>query len=35
MQLLGPLNWWCPDWLQRILPRLDLEGAAPEPAASR
>jgi RND superfamily putative drug exporter len=35
MQLLGPLNWWCPDWLQRILPRLDLEGAAPQPASSR
>jgi RND superfamily putative drug exporter len=35
MQLLGPLNWWCPDWLQRILPRLDLEGAAPQPASGR
>jgi RND superfamily putative drug exporter len=25
MQLLGPRNWWIPDWLERILPRLDLE----------
>ena len=25
MQLLGPLNWWIPDWLERILPRLDIE----------
>jgi putative drug exporter of the RND superfamily len=30
MQLLGARNWWIPDWLERILPRLDVE-----PAASR
>jgi putative drug exporter of the RND superfamily len=28
MQLLGPNNWWIPDWLERILPRLDVEAAA-------
>jgi RND superfamily putative drug exporter len=27
MQLLGGANWWLPQWLDRILPRLD-----PEPA---
>jgi putative drug exporter of the RND superfamily len=33
MQLLGDRNWWIPNWLERILPRLDVErvavGAAP------
>jgi putative drug exporter of the RND superfamily len=29
MQLLGQANWWIPGWLERILPRLDLAGAAP------
>jgi putative drug exporter of the RND superfamily len=28
MQLLGKRNWWIPDWLERILPRLDLERVA-------
>jgi putative drug exporter of the RND superfamily len=28
MQLLGARNWWIPDWLERILPRLDIERAA-------
>jgi RND superfamily putative drug exporter len=28
MQLLGSRNWWIPSWLERILPRLDLEPAA-------
>ena len=27
MQLLGDRNWWIPDWLERILPRLDVEPA--------
>jgi RND superfamily putative drug exporter len=33
MKLLGDRNWWLPGWLDRILPRLDIEGAAglPEP----
>ena len=25
MQLLGARNWWIPDWLERRLPRLDVE----------
>jgi RND superfamily putative drug exporter len=28
MQLLGSSNWWIPDWLERILPRLDVERRA-------
>jgi RND superfamily putative drug exporter len=26
MSLLGGANWWLPNWLDRILPHLDLEG---------
>ncbi len=32
MQLLGPRNWWIPDWLERILPRIDVEAREPEAA---
>jgi RND superfamily putative drug exporter len=28
MQLLGDRNWWIPDWLERRLPRLDIEHVA-------
>jgi hypothetical protein len=28
MQLLGSGNWWIPNWLERILPRLDVERVA-------
>jgi putative drug exporter of the RND superfamily len=28
MQLLGERNWWIPNWLERILPRLDVERVA-------
>jgi RND superfamily putative drug exporter len=28
MELLGSRNWWIPDWLDRILPRIELEGPA-------
>jgi putative drug exporter of the RND superfamily len=28
MQLLGDRNWWIPSWLERVLPRLDVEPAA-------
>ena len=28
MQLLGERNWWIPDWLEKILPRLDVERLA-------
>ena len=27
MTLLGRANWWLPGWLDRILPRIDAEGA--------
>ena len=27
MQLLGHRNWWIPSWLERMLPRLDVERA--------
>jgi RND superfamily putative drug exporter len=26
MELLGDKNWWLPKWLDRILPRVDVEG---------
>jgi RND superfamily putative drug exporter len=29
MQLLGKWNWWIPSWLERRLPRLDVEPGAP------
>jgi putative drug exporter of the RND superfamily len=28
MELLGDRNWWLPRWLDRLLPRLDVEGEA-------
>ncbi len=34
MQLLGKRNWWIPDWLERILPRLDVERVTPAGAES-
>ena len=33
MELLGDRNWWLPRWMDRVLPRLDLEGGAPAPLA--
>ncbi len=38
MTLLGRANWWLPSWLDRILPRLDVDGhepPTPEPAHQR
>jgi RND superfamily putative drug exporter len=35
MQLLGPANWWIPNWLERVLPRLDVERVAVSGAESR
>ena len=35
MQLLGNRNWWIPDWLERILPRLDVERVAVGAAEAR
>jgi putative drug exporter of the RND superfamily len=32
MQLLDARNWWIPNWLERILPRIDVERGAPEVA---
>ncbi len=29
MQLLGDRNWWIPAWLDRIIPRAELEAAEP------
>jgi putative drug exporter of the RND superfamily len=26
MELLGDWNWWLPKWLDRILPRVHVEG---------
>jgi RND superfamily putative drug exporter len=30
MELLGDANWWLPRWLDRVLPRISVEGHAPE-----
>lgn len=27
MELLGARNWWIPKWLDRVFPRIDVEGA--------
>lgn len=35
MQLLGRWNWWIPSWLDRVLPRIPLEGADTRPARKR
>jgi putative drug exporter of the RND superfamily len=35
MQLLDHRNWWIPDWLERILPQLDVERVAMGTASSR
>jgi putative drug exporter of the RND superfamily len=32
MRLLGDANWWMPRWLDRVLPRLDIEGTGSLPA---
>jgi RND superfamily putative drug exporter len=34
MELLGPRNWWLPRWLDRLLPRIDVERAATTPATT-
>ncbi len=35
MQLLGKYNWWIPDWLENLLPRLDVERVAVGTAEGR
>jgi RND superfamily putative drug exporter len=32
MKLLGDRNWWLPGWLDRLLPRVDIEGGTGLPA---
>ncbi len=35
MELLGNKNWWIPGWLERILPKIDVDGHShPTPIAS-
>ena len=33
MRLMGRWNWWMPAWLDRLLPRIDLEVSAGSPGA--
>jgi putative drug exporter of the RND superfamily len=35
MQLLGKWNWWIPNWLEKVLPRLDVEHVGLRPAEGR
>jgi RND superfamily putative drug exporter len=35
MELLGDRNWWLPAWLDRVLPRLEIEGRGAVPPAER
>jgi RND superfamily putative drug exporter len=35
MQLLGSRNWWIPDWLERLLPQLDVGRVAVGAAGGR
>ena len=30
MELLGDLNWWLPRWLDRLLPKIEVEGHVPD-----
>jgi RND superfamily putative drug exporter len=34
MELLGDRNWWLPGWLERLLPKVDVEGHREEAAPS-
>ena len=35
MELLGARNWWIPKWLDRVLPRIDVEGHVNTAGADR
>ena len=35
LTLLGERAWWLPRWLDRLLPRVDVEGASLAPAPAR
>jgi RND superfamily putative drug exporter len=26
MELLGDRNWWLPEWINKLLPKIDVEG---------
>jgi RND superfamily putative drug exporter len=26
MKLMGDANWWLPNWLDRLMPTIDMEG---------
>jgi RND superfamily putative drug exporter len=30
MELLGDANWWLPKWLDRLLPKISVDGQALE-----
>ncbi|MEN9803785.1 MAG: hypothetical protein RIS41_632 [Actinomycetota bacterium] len=34
MELLGAKNWWIPKWIDRLLPRIDVEGHSNLPSSS-
>jgi RND superfamily putative drug exporter len=34
MELLGDRNWWLPRWLDRLLPHVDVDGAASHPTVA-
>ncbi|MDQ4090712.1 MAG: MMPL family transporter, partial [Actinomycetota bacterium] len=31
MELLGDKNWWLPRWLDKLLPKVNVEGREPTP----
>ena len=35
MFLIGKWNWWLPGWLDRIVPKVSIEGDFDEPAADQ
>jgi hypothetical protein len=34
IKLCGAANWWLPGWLDRLLPKLDIEGGDLDPSTS-
>jgi RND superfamily putative drug exporter len=35
MELLGKANWWLPRWLDRIIPRIEVDGGSADAAPAR
>jgi RND superfamily putative drug exporter len=33
MKLMGDTNWWIPNWLDRLIPQIDIEGDSALPPA--